>query len=333
MPKSPPASAPSGAEAVAVDQVETLAQQWILDCEDDELSGRTLEERREFARRLVWFLLTRDQPLLDAQACAAFLRHVRRGHEEPLGRWDDPTQPRNRQPVRPATAHSWYRRLTTFGNWLRKSGHATASPAADLKPPRVPRDQIVPFTPDQVTALLAAARHTHHPRRDVALLSWLLDTGARASETCDLLYGSLDLGNRRAYLVEGKGGKSRMVPIGRVTLRALYAYLAEQPRERDRPVFLSDRGTTAGEALTANGLLQLVQRLGQAAHVEAVRCSPHTFRHTMAIEYLRAGGDILTLAEILGHSDLTMVRRYARIAEADVLRQHRRFSPADRLLR
>jgi site-specific recombinase XerD len=85
--------------------------------------------------------------------------------------------------------------------------------------------------------------------------------------------------------------------------------------------------------LTRSGLLQLIRRLGKAAKIEACRCSPHTFRHTFAVEFLRAGGNVFTLKELLGHTTLTMTQRYVAIAQADIESQHRRFSPADRLKR
>ena len=72
---------------------------------------------------------------------------------------------------------------------------------------------------------------------------------------------------------------------------------------------------------------------GGAAVIEATRCSPHTCRHYFAVEFLRAGGNVFTLKELLGHTTLTMVNRYVQLAQADLEAQHRQFSPADRLKR
>jgi integrase/recombinase XerD len=203
---------------------------------------------------------------------------------------------------------------------------------AGLRPPLARADQVQPYTTEQLEALLAAARHSPFARRDEALLSFLLDTGARATEVCQLRLQDVDFQNRRVTVL-GKGNKRRALPFGRVCGKALWQYLREQPREPDTPLFTSDRGTRAGEAFTRSGIRDVVDRLGHAAGLTGCRCTTHRFRHTMAIEFLRAGGNVFTLKELLGHTTLTMVNRYIALAQADIEGQHRQFSPADRLKR
>jgi site-specific recombinase XerD len=205
-----------------------------------------------------------------------------------------------------------------------------ASPMTRLKAPIVRDDQIQPFTREQQQALQAAARKSRHPKRDEALILFLLDTGARVSEACSLRAKDLDLTGRRCG-VGGKGKKDRSICFGGVRMKAIWAYLKEEPREPDAPLFLSDRGTNAGEALTRSGVLQIFKRLGRAAKLEACRCSPHSGRHTFAVEFLKAGGNLFALQQLLGHCDLAMTRRYVALAQADVEQQHRQFSPVDRL--
>jgi len=155
-----------------------------------------------------------------------------------------------------------------------------------LRPPVNRPDQIQPFTEEQIDALLAAAKRSQHPRRDEAIVLFLLDTGVRASELCNLRMKDMDLQGRRCTVV-GKGNKTRSIYFGRNTTKALWQYLKENPREEDESVFTSDRGTRAGEPLTRSGLLQLMMRLGKAAKIEATRCSSHTWRHTFAVTFLK----------------------------------------------
>jgi hypothetical protein len=75
----------------------------------------------------------------------------------------------------------------------------------------------------------------------------------------------------------------------------------------------------------------LLREYGAAADLEGVRCSPHTFRHTFAISYLRNGGDVFSLQRILGHSTLEVVRIYVNMSDVDVKACHRRCSPVDNL--
>ena len=77
-------------------------------------------------------------------------------------------------------------------------------------------------------------------------------------------------------------------------------------------------------------LYTLVRRIGERAGVQHVH--PHRFRHTFAITFLRNGGDLFTLQEQLGHADLTMVKRYARVAQIDVAKAHEKASPKSRFI-
>jgi site-specific recombinase XerD len=329
MRKAAPSFVKAGEATLTVSDLEYHAEGWLLDGEIRQWSPRTLESRRALIGKLRWFLKQQEATDCGPNELRAFLAYVTRGHEREGGRWGNE---RMTKPVKAGTVVSYYNILRALFAFIQQEGALVESPIESLRPPVDRADQIQPFTNEQVDALLSQARSSNHPRRDEALLLFLLDTGCRASEVCALRMRDLDLSGHRA-VVRGKGNKSRNVFLGRQATKALWAYLRAEPRESDQFLFTADRGTAKGEALTRSGLGQLVRRLGRAAGIEATRSSPHTCRHTMAIEFLRAGGNVFALKELLGHTTLAMVNRYVALAQADLANQHRQFSPADRLKR
>ncbi len=234
--------------------------------------------------------------------------------------------------------------LRSFFTWA-ETEFEFESPMANLATPKYKQSPVIPFTRDEIEALLDACEYTRRvdredhrrfrmrrptARRDRAVILTLLDTGLRASELCSLKIGDIDLKTGRTEVRHGarggaKGGKGRTVFLGKTTRRFVWRYLAEREDGEDleAPAFVGrwDR------PMNPDSLRQLVKRLAEKAGVRD--CHPHRFRHTFAISYLRAGGDVFTLQVLLGHSTLDMVRYYARIAEVDLANAHRRASPAD----
>lgn len=309
---------------IAVDELKYYAEDWVADGEYRLHSPRTIEARRNFARNLLWFLNHRGCEYCGTTELRQFFVYLLNGHEEPEGRWGRAWL---NKPVRPITLKDYYINLKIMFDWLVAEGTVESSPMDKVSRPIVRAEQVQPFSPEHITALLRAARQSVHPQRDEAILLFLLDTGLRASELCNLRCEEVDFVQRRC-IVLGKGNKHRTVYFGRKTARALSRYLRNR---KSGVVFLSDRGMDAGQPLTRSGLLQLVSRLGEAEKLQAVRCSPHTFRHTFAVEFLRAGGNVFSLKELLGHSSLHMTNRYVSVAQADIQNQHRQFSPVDRI--
>jgi len=314
---------------ISVQELGIGTSDWLANGEFADLSPQTLATRRFLLTKLVWFLNEQGMSSCGPREIRAFFNYLKHAHEGPEGRWGNPQL---RNPIRPATRLTYFNILKQFFAFLVSDGVVEASPCAALPTPEARQDQIVPFSEQQVNALLDAARRSKNRRRDEALVLFLLDTGCRASEVCSLRMRDVDLGSRRCNVL-GKGNKSRSVFLGKKVLRALWTYLKEEPREDDEPLFTASRGQGTGEPLTRSGLLQLIERLGKAAKIEAVRCSPHTFRHTFAVTFLRNGGNTFALQHLLGHTNLKMTNRYVAMAQADLEVQHRHCSPADRLKR
>lgn len=226
-----------------------------------------------------------------------------------------------RTTLAPISVAGYVRGLRAFGNWLAADGLAEARAFRTLARPRVPHKVIEPLSDEDLRRLLAACGP-----RDRAILLLLFDTGLRVSEAAGIRLG--DLRPDGTIKVMGKGAKERIVPVGSAARTAIIRYLERRGEaDPDAPLFRSQ----SGEALTLNGIQQLLVRLKNRVGI-AGRCSPHTFRHTFARSYLVNGGDVFTLQRILGHTSLEMVRRYVALADTDVASRHRAASPADRLV-
>ena len=318
-------------DSVSTACLPSHVQNWLFDCEYRNVSDTTIAKYRTMTNNLKWFLEDKKLEVCSKRELQQFILYVRKGHEDPRGRWGNK---HNTRPARPSTVGTYFTVLRTFFEYLVTEGIITASPLTAKDRPECRSDQIQPFTQKDVESLLSAAKRSRHPRRDEAIVMLLADTGVRASELCNLTLHDLDQQNRKCRVM-GKGRKQRTVYFGKETARALWQYLRETQAEREEngSVFLSDRGTKAGGAMTRSGLLQLIERLGKVAHIDSTRCSPHTFRHTFAVEFLRNGGNVFTLKEILGHTSLTICNRYVALAQADIQKQHQMYSPMDRMRR
>lgn len=224
----------------------------------------------------------------------------------------------------PGGIHGHARAARAFLHWATEEELVDPRIVARLKMPKVPKTMVRGFDPNEVDALLAAARHTLLPDRDAAIVLLLLDSGLRASELCGLRLE--DLGVDR-ILVRGKGAKERWVPFSRLTARAVRAYLKVRGQSANDGLFVS----RTGEPLETNALRQLMMRLGKLSGVPNVH--PHRWRHTFALEWLRDGGHEFELQDILGHETLMMTKRYTHMLGDDLVRAHIQHSPVERMRR
>ena len=195
---------------------------------------------------------------------------------------------------------------------------------ATVRMPKVEKRIQPAFSPDDVRALLDACRNT----RDHAIVLCLLDSGLRASEFVALRAHHVNLKTGAVMVRHGKGAKDRVSFLGAQARKALVRYLIERGHtDPDSPLWLSHN---TGEALTTWGLGALLKRLGKRANV--AHCTPHTFRRTCALWSLRAGMSIYHLQALMGHADLTVLRRYLDLVESDAREAHKKHGPVDNLL-
>ena len=313
-------------DSLSLTELEFFINDWLLDCECRQHSVATLGWRRRATGKLLWFLQTYGHQSCGTSELRAFLSYITRGPQDGTGRWGNP---RFTRPVSARTVKDYHGCLRTLFNWMVADGVLETSPMARIASPISRSDQIQPFSNEQVMALLGAARQSRESLRNEAILLLALDVGLRATELTSLRMQDIDINNRMCRVL-GKGNKYRTVYFGRATAKAIWHYLRGHDRQPQDPVFCTF--SCVRKPMDRNGFRLLMRRLGEVAGLQAVRCSPHTLRHTFAISFLRAGGNIWSLKEILGHTQLQQTMRYAAIAEADVEAQQRLYSPADRLL-
>jgi len=183
----------------------------------------------------------------------------------------------------------------------------------DIAFKKAPQAAIAYLEKDEMDAILAAPdQRTAQGQRDYALLLFLYNTAARASEAINVAVAALQLAHAPAVKLWGKGNKSRSGPLWSITVQTLVALIGD--REATAPVFLN----RAQRPLTRFGLHTLVERYAHkaAAHLPSLatkRVSPHTIRHTTAVHLLRAGVDINTIRAWLGHVSLQTTNIYAQV--------------------
>jgi len=224
--------------------------------------------------------------------------------------------------------HAKYRSLRAFWNWAIRESYAISNPIQTLKAPRLPKKIIATFRAEDIKSMLAQCdNRTFLNLRNRAIILMLYDTGMRVGELVGMRLKDVDVEQSLVH-VTGKGNKMRTMHISSTTLKALWRYLKTPPRPAIEKIWLSEER----RPLTNDGVRQAIRKIASQAGITGVRASPHTFRHTFAINFLREGGNVFDLQILGGWESLDMVKRYAQALNIDdALKAHRKFSPVDRL--
>lgn len=217
--------------------------------------------------------------------------------------------------------------LRGFYKWLLLDKRIPSDPTVNLESPASWKVLPKALAPSEVDRMLQhAGIAAGHPQadavtlRDRAIMEMLYAGGVRVSELTGLKVEDLSLGEGR-MLVRGKGDKERLVPIGRMAVEAVEAYLAQgRPNLVSRPgegrLFLSVRGAP----LTRQWVWQLVKRLDS-------RASPHVLRHSCATHMVENGADLRTVQTLLGHADISTTQIYTHVALGRLKAVHRAHHP------
>jgi integrase/recombinase XerD len=217
--------------------------------------------------------------------------------------------------------------IRTYYGFLVGEGRVSEDPSDRLETPRRGRTLPDTLSVREVEALLAAPG-IDDPLgwRDRALLELGYGAGLRVSELCGMALTDLLLPENLVRVL-GKGGKQRLVPIGRNTIGAVSVYLHSLRPTLDRGaskgrVLLNARG----EPLSRVGAWGIVKRATERAGIDK-RVTPHTLRHSFATHLLEGGADLRAVQEMLGHADLSTTQIYTHVDREYLRSVHKQFHP------
>lgn len=195
--------------------------------------------------------------------------------------------------------------------------------AKEVNPPRIPKRLPKALSITEVESLIASCSDDLSGLRDRALLETLYATGGRVSEIVQLNVGDIARSESETTTVRvrGKGGKERLVPLGRFAQQALDQYLTRArpafiKNHREEALFLSEK---QGNRLSRQSAWSIVSQAATRAGLEKV-ISPHALRHSFATHLIDGGADIRVVQELLGHASVTTTQIYTLVT-IDKLRE------------
>jgi integrase/recombinase XerD len=227
--------------------------------------------------------------------------------------------------------------IRSFFSWSIENNLLTVRPDRNLKRPRFEKNEVEPFTQEQIQQILYACMWTTEAKttdrksfrmkrptadRDKAIVLTLLDTGVRLGELCRIQYKDLDLENGEIKIRSFSTGiksKPRSVFLGKAAKKALWIFISSHDAKPNSNELLFNLHMRSVQSIFRH----LSERVDFNVHA-------HKFRHSFAIQFLRNSGDVFSLKRLLGHSNLTMVMHYLKLAESDDKEAHRNASPVDR---
>ncbi|WP_160319748.1 tyrosine-type recombinase/integrase [Paenibacillus xylanivorans] len=221
------------------------------------------------------------------------------------------------------TVNKYIRNLRAFFSFLWSSGYLIENPMEAIDKLVEEKRILRTLSREQVLALLDVPdRATPVGYRNYVFMLLILDTGLRLEEALSFNIDDIHW-KEQVVQVFGKGRKERLVPFSATLAVHLREYL-ELRGETDTSIFFV---TIDGLPLKRRTVQEEISDYGQLAKIKRVRVSCHSLRFTFARNYIINGGDIVSLMSILGHKSLHMAQLYSEMFQADISKQHNRFSP------
>lgn len=290
-------------------------------------SERTVADYEQKSKPLVKFLGDPEIDTVTVRDLRRYVAHLRSRSARYQGH-------PNRDPIErglaPTSVAGYVRVLRRLFNFALEEGLIDENPAKSIRVPKPERGEPKAIATQDFLRLLAAIDDSRVVGlRDRALLLLLADSAARVGGVVRLRLSDLDLEQQIAYLRE-KGGKGRCAFFSPLTRDALQAWLNVRPVDRGDRLFVN-LGSRGNCSMTPQSVREVLRRLKRKAGV-AGPVNPHSFRHAFAREYLSNGGDLASLADIMGHSDVRVTwMNYAIYRTEELKAKHAQLSPVARI--
>jgi site-specific recombinase XerD len=221
-----------------------------------------------------------------------------------------------RKRMNPASINLYLAIIRVFYDYLKYEENVDLiNPVNRNRRLRVPRPLPRSLRDQEVEKLFGAIKN----KRDIAMFKLMLRCGLRVEEVSNLTLGVIDLKRRRLMVQQGKGGKDRVVYISNDAHDALIAYLKLRSRNRTKRVFLVEKGTYKGQAISVRGIQKRIEYYAKKTRIN-VSC--HRLRHTMATQLLNAEAEVETIQDLLGHNWITTTQRYCKVSNLKVQRDY-----------
>lgn len=179
------------------------------------------------------------------------------------------------------------------------------------------------FNKDEIKSMLSYFKINNFLSvRNKCIIAMMLDTGIRVGELCRLKIN--DVGETSIIILQGKGNKTRVVPISPFLKKIMIKYERMRDNYASKYYFNFENYfiSRTGKQLTNESVQLMIKKLCENIDVRKnIRCSPHTFRHTACQQMLMNGADVYTVSRIMGHSNLSITKRYLRGIEDDEINQ------------
>jgi integrase/recombinase XerD len=219
----------------------------------------------------------------------------------------------------PATMRRRISALRQFYRFLLQENVRGDDPTARLDAPKCARALPKTLSTDEIVRLIDAAETA----RDKAIIELLYGAGLRVTELVSLPLRAAPRAGQAHMIIEGKGGKERMVALGEPALNSLAAHIAaraaalpkgEAQRERAQR-WLFPSASAADGKLTRRRVGQILEQAAIKAGIDPLRVSPHVLRHAFATHLVEGGADLRTVQMLLGHADIATTQVYTHVAE------------------